>query len=70
MLHEPNKKGAYTFDRIFEAITLKIQKEYSGARFVVNSLQRRTRQGPNAPVRGASNLPDPVAKAVEQKTFD
>ena len=70
MLHEPNKKGGYTYDKIFEAITLKIQKEYSGARFVVNSLRRRTRQGPTAPVRDTSNLPDPAAKAIEQETFD
>ena len=33
-LHDPQQKGTYTFERIHEAIVLKVQKEFKESRLI------------------------------------
>ena len=63
-LHDPSRKGGYTYERLHEAIVIKIQKEFTSGRHIVQSLRNRVKAGPAIPTRDVSTLAD-----AEQKEF-
>ena len=69
-LHDPQRRGTYTYDRILEAIILKIQKEFDSSRHIVNSLRSRKKSGPQEPTVWISNKVDQNERVVEQASFN
>ena len=49
---------------------LKIQTDFTSARYVVSSLRKKVKDGPPIPTRELSSKTDPALKAVEQETFN
>ena len=49
-LHDSGSRGnGYTFEKITQAIILKIQTTFNGGRYIVTSLRSRVKQGPPMP---------------------
>ena len=69
-LHDPTRKGGYTFEKIRDAIILKIQKEFQASRYIVSSLRNKVKQGPAMPDRTISTNADANLAAIEQETFN
>ena len=44
-LHDGGNRKAYTYEKIREAVILKIQTDFNSARYVVTSLWKRNKQG-------------------------
>ena len=60
----------YTYDKIFEAIVLKIQKDVENSWYLVNSLRNRVKKGPDSPTTETSSKTDANQKVVEQERFN
>ena len=45
-LHDGGSKKAYTFEKLKEAVILKIQTDFQAARYVVTSLRKMNKEGP------------------------
>ena len=69
-LHDGSSKRAYTYEKIKEAMILKIQTDFTSARYVVSSLRKKVKDGPPVPVRELSSKTDPDQKAIEQETLN
>ena len=69
-LHDGSSKRAYTYEKIKEAMILKIQTDFTSARYVVSSLRKKVKDGPPVPVRELSSKTDADQKAIEQETLN
>ena len=69
-LHEGGGKKAYTFEKLREAVILRIQTDFQAARYVVSSLRKGIKEGPPAPERETSTKTDMSQKAIEQETMN
>ena len=67
-LHDGGGKKAYTFEKLREAVILKIQTDFQAARYVVSSLRKKIKEGPPVPERETSSKTDVNQKAIEQET--
>ena len=69
-LHDGSRGNGYTFEKITQAIILKIQTTFTGGRYIVNSLRAQIKDGPAVPTRGTSVKTDAALKAIEQETLN
>ena len=69
-LHDPSRKGGYTYERLHEAIVIKIQKEFTSGRHIVQSLRNKAKAGPAIPTRDVSTLTDADQKRIQQETYN
>ena len=69
-LHDPSRKGGYTYERLHEAIVIKIQKEFTSGRHIVQSLRNGAKAGPAIPTRDVSTLADAEQKRIQQETHN
>ena len=69
-LHDGSNKRTYTYEKIKEAMILKIQTDFTSSRYVVSSLRNKIKEGPPIPVREISRNPDEEMRSIEQETFN
>ena len=69
-LHVGGNNKSYTFEKIRDAVILKIQTDFQSARYVVTSLRKRTKQGPPTPTRETSSKSDADEKRIKQETMN
>ena len=69
-LHDSSRGNGYTFEKITQAIILKIQTTFNGGHYIVTSLRSRVKKGPPMPTRGVSVLVNVDLKAIEQETLN
>ena len=69
-LHDGGSRRTYTFEKIKEAMILKIQTDFTSARYVVSSLRKKVKEGPPTPVRETSTKTDVNQKVIEQETMN
>ena len=70
--HEHNKKNGYTYEKIEEAIIMKIQSTFEGntVPYIISSLRNKAKHVFSEPELRVSELSEPVAKAREQLKYD
>ena len=69
-LQDSSQGNGYTFEKITQAIILKIQTTFNGGRDIVTSLRSRVKQGPPMPTRGVSVLGNADLKSIEQENLN
>ena len=69
-LQDSTNKKTYTFEKIRDAIILRIQTQFQSGRYIVTSLRDGVKKGPPMPTRETSNKADADEKRIEQETMN
>ena len=69
-LQDSGNKKAYTFEKIKEAVILKIQTDFQAGRYVVSSLRSKVKSGPPTPTRETSSKANEDERRIEQETLN
>ena len=69
-LQDSGNRKAYTFEKIKEAVILKIQTDFQAGRYVVSSLRSKAKSGPPTPTRETSSKANEDKRKVEQETLN
>ena len=64
-LQDSGNKKAYTFEKIKEAVILKIQTDFQAGRYVVSSLRSKVKSGPPTPTRETSSKTNEDERKIE-----
>ena len=66
-LHDSGNKRAHTFEKIREAIILKIQTDFQSGRHVVTLLRNKVKSGPPTPTRETSSKTDADERELSRR---
>ena len=66
-IHDSQRKGSFTTEKLTEAIVMKIQKEFAGGRWIAKSIRDKVKSGPPEPTLQISTKTDTVEKRATSR---